>query len=140
MSSLFDTAVALQASALFERLSAEALLPLAALCEELDLESGECLFQQGDPGDALYVIVRGEVLVLRGGEFVARLGAGQCVGELAVLDWETRSAQAIAEGSTQLIRLERNDLLDVLRDYPVVVEGMVQVLVERIRRLQVLPE
>jgi CRP-like cAMP-binding protein len=92
------------------------------------------LFESGEVGDALYVIVAGEVDVVRGGAVIARLGAGECVGEMAALDWEPRSATVRAGAPTRLVRLERNDLMDLLTDYPELVRSLARVLVERIRR------
>jgi CRP/FNR family transcriptional regulator, cyclic AMP receptor protein len=106
---------------------------VAALCGEITLETGEALFQTGEEGDALYVVVVGSVEVVRGTERVATLGPGECVGEMAALDWEPRSATVRALEPTGMIRLERNDLMDLLTDFPELVRSLARVLVERIR-------
>lgn len=104
------------------------------MCDEVSLDKGEVLFEAGEVGDALYVVVAGEVDVVRGGAVIAHLGAGECVGEMAALDWEPRSATVRATAPTRLVRLERNDLMDLLTDYPELVRSLARVLVERIRR------
>ena len=107
---------------------------MARLCSELELEDGDTLFEAGELGDSLYVIVSGGVRVVRGETRVAELGPGECVGEMAALDWEPRSASVIATASTLLVRLDRNDLQDLLADYPELVRALAAVLVERLRR------
>jgi CRP-like cAMP-binding protein len=129
-------AVALRQAPLFAEVPADTLLPVAHLCGEVELEADEALFAAGDAGDSLYVVIRGAVRVERDGQVVAILGQSECVGEMAVLDWEPRSATVIADRPTLLIRLDRNDLLDLLADRPELVEGLAQVLAERLRRLQ----
>ena len=134
MLTLIDKAVALQGTPLFHRLPAEALLPVAAWMFEVELDEGDPLFHEGESGDALYVVVRGRVIVERQGTPLATLGTGECVGELAVLDWEPRSATVTAAAPTLLLRLERHDLLDLLYDHATLADDLARVLVERIRQ------
>jgi len=133
---ILEKALALRSAHLFGNLPAEALLPIANLCSELDVECGDALMQAGEVGDSLYIVVRGSVRVERDGSTLAVLGAGECVGEMAALDWEPRSASVTAEESTRLVRLDRNDLLDLLADHPQLVSALAQVLVERLRKTQ----
>jgi CRP-like cAMP-binding protein len=133
MLDLVERALALRAAPLFGPLTAEELLPVAELCTEVELAAGALLFSQGELGDSLYVVVSGGVLAVRDGKELARLGAGECVGELAALDWEPRSATVTAVEPTKLIRLERDDLFDLLGDHPELVRALAGVLVARIR-------
>jgi CRP-like cAMP-binding protein len=136
MLDVLDRALALHQAPLFAALSADELLPLAELCATVELEAGERLFDEGDPGDSLYVIVSGRVSVEQGGRVVAVLEAGECVGELAALDWEPRSATVAAIVRSELVRLERDDLLDQLGDHPELLRALAIVLTERLRRRQ----
>ena len=116
---------------------ADALVPVAALCTETELDAGEALFHEGDIGDALYVIERGSVSVERDGEILATFGVGECVGEMAALDWEPRSATVVASEPSRLLRLDRVDLLDLLGDQSPLVESLASVLAARLRRMKV---
>ena len=129
-----EKALSLRAAPLFAELSAETLLPVAAMCHVVVLERGEVLFESGEVGDAMYVLVDGAVEVVKSGEVIATLEAGECVGEMAALDYEPRSATVRARAATRLVRLERNDLMDLLTDYPELVRSLATVLVERIRK------
>lgn len=128
-----ERVLALRAAPLFAALPTRDLLPVANLCTELSLESGEPLFHEGELGDAVYVLASGRVAVERDSAVVATLGAGECVGELAVLDWHPRSATVTAVEPSRLIRLDRHDLLDLIGDYPQIADNLASVLVERVR-------
>jgi CRP-like cAMP-binding protein len=131
--SSLDRALALRGAPLFAGLSAEALIPVAALCTEVRLGPDDTLFRAGELGDAMYVVVEGTVRVIAGTEVIKLLGKGECVGEMAALDWEPRSATVVADGNTLLVRLGRNELMDLLRDYPEIVRSLALVLASRIR-------
>jgi len=133
---ILEKVLALRSAHLFESLPAEALLPIANLCSEVEVDSDEPLIQAGEIGDSLYVVVRGSVRVERDGATLARLGVGECVGEMAALDWEPRSASVLADEPTRFIRLDRNDLMDLIADHPELVVGLAEVLVERLRKMQ----
>ncbi len=136
MLDILEKVLALRSAPLFGKLPADALLPIANLCSELEVESGDALIQAGEVGDSLYIVVRGSVRVERDGVSLAVLGAGECVGEMAALDWEPRSASVTVEEAGSLIRLDRNDLLDLLADHPLLVSGLAEVLVGRLRNMQ----
>jgi len=121
---------------MFSTLSAEALLPVATLATETRLAPEEVLFVAGDMGDAMYVVVEGSVRVIRDRAVIAKLGRGECVGEMAALDWEPRSATVIADAPTLLIRLGRNELMDLLRDHPELVRSLAMMLADRIRKMR----
>jgi CRP-like cAMP-binding protein len=130
-----DKAIALRAAPLFASMHADELLPVATLCADVTLDGGDVLFEQGDLGDAMYVVIRGKVLIERDGEVIAELGPGETVGEMAVIDWEPRSASVIAHEPTQLIRLDRHDLLDLLVQSPTLATRMTAVLIDRVRTM-----
>ena len=136
MLDILEKVLALRSSHLFAALPAEVLLPIANFCSELEVESGELLMEAGETGDSLYILIDGSVRVERDGATLAVLGAGECVGEMAALDWEPRSASVIAEETSRLVRLDRDDLLDLLADHPQLVVGLAEVLVGRLRKMQ----
>src|SRR5690606_18970224 len=101
----------------------------------VELEHGEILFGAGELGDALYVILDGAVdVIAEDGGAIARLGAGECVGEMAALDWEPRSATVAGAPRARLLRVDRNDLFDLLADHPALVSRLAVVLADRIRK------
>jgi CRP-like cAMP-binding protein len=82
--------------------------PLAGAVSRQRLPAGEMVFRQGEPADAVYFVLCGVALVLRGasdGEIV-RIGPGQCFGEVGVLSGYPRSASVVAETSLEVLRIE----------------------------------
>ena len=91
---------------------------LRAQMTELTLARGDVLFRAGDPGDALYVSLQGEVAIMlpgRSGRRLALLAPGIVVGELALLHSTQRSADAVADSALTVLRLD-TATFDRMRD------------------------
>lgn len=110
------------------------------------LALGETVFDQGDPGDRLYVIQSGEIELTReapaGQRVVARLGPGDFFGELSVVLGERRSTRAVAVSTTRVLELDRDTLESMCLAQPEIAIRMIRVLVARLieaeRRLALL--
>jgi CRP-like cAMP-binding protein len=110
------------------------------------LSPGEIVFDEGDPGDHLYVIQSGEVELVRETpeqqRVVARVGAGDFFGELGLVLGGERTSRAVAVSTTRLIALDRDTLEGMCLDQPEIAIRMIRVLVSRLieaeRRLAVL--
>lgn len=103
---------ALRGSKLFGELDEAALLELETELELLWIEGGKTLFRQGEPGDALYLIVSGKLAVWvqppgRERYLAAELGRGATVGEMSAIDGEPRSATVVAARDSQVGRLSK---------------------------------
>jgi CRP-like cAMP-binding protein len=99
---------------------------------------GRVIFEEGDPGDYLYVITSGQVRVYLlnadGREVTLRAyGPSEVFGELAVLDGQPRSAGASALDDVRAFALHRDDFRAMLRDNFALVEHVIGLLVERLR-------
>ena len=81
---------------LFRALPGEELAQIAEIAEEQPFAFGDQVFTEGEPGDALYLVVEGTVKVHQGGKQLAQLGPRDVFGEMAVLDSEPRSATVTA--------------------------------------------
>jgi predicted acylesterase/phospholipase RssA/CRP-like cAMP-binding protein len=108
----------------------------------LRLAGGETLFTQGDPPDYLYIVVHGrlEVVVAReSGEHsvVARLGPGACVGEMALLTGEPRSATVRAVRNSELARLSKREFDLMLDGHSRAATEIARTLVRRLRETTV---
>jgi len=131
-------AAALEASGVLAWLSPAARARLAAAGSPLALETGQLLCQAGDPGDAAYIVLDGEVEVLvrsEGGKPV-RLSshrAGALIGEMAALDGGARSADMAAATRCRLWRLPRQALLDAFAAEPTAAVALVAELSRRLR-------
>lgn len=96
--------------------------------------SRDWLFRQGDPTDALYVIISGRLEVVRDGELVRELGAGDVVGELGVLTGAPRQASVRARRDTQLVRIAPESVEEVLRQDPSVLRALTNALANQVQR------
>lgn len=101
---------------LFHGMAETELAQIATLAEALTYHAGDVIFKQGDAGDAVYLIHAGQVEVRVQTEQTTTsavyLGAGQTVGEMALVDQATRSATIVAvDDPTQLFRLNISDLV-----------------------------
>ncbi|MCU1246000.1 MAG: hypothetical protein JWN02_1910 [Acidobacteria bacterium] len=108
---------------LFEHLSDDERLRLSEVVDSRDLAAGETLFHAGEPGESLFVVRAGEVeLYIKdtaGQKIVLTVaGEGEIFGELALLDRGARTATAVALTDTQLLELDRGDLLLLFQKTP----------------------
>ena len=101
----------------FASLPPALLSDLAGRLTRVNLAEGQELFKYGDQGDAMYVLRSGRVEVEIGGERVATLRVGDCVGEAALLTGEPRSATVRALESIELLRFDRNDFDRIVREH-----------------------
>ncbi len=118
---------------LFASIPDYALAAVARIIEEVELEAGDTLIEEGDPGDCLYIVVEGEVRVHRQDRTIITLGPGNSVGELAVLDPEPRSASVSAVGNTFLFRIDKEPFDEIMADRPEIARGIIRALARRVR-------
>ncbi len=130
---LLDHVLALGAVPLFANVTAAQLLPLATVARERTFAAGEVMFRQGDTSNALYVILKGEVQVDRDGRMLDVLGENECVGEMGVLDNQPRAATARAVGEVKTLEIAASDFEDLREIAPGLAEGIIRVLVGRVR-------
>jgi CRP/FNR family transcriptional regulator, cyclic AMP receptor protein len=129
----------LRETELFERLDGGTLQELADHTLQRIFERGQSIFVQDEPGDRLFIIVDGVVkLLVRSstGESIelVRHTRPAVIGELAVLDSGPRSATAEAADRTTVLSLSRDELFEVLRSEPDVVDAMLRRLTGIVRR------
>ena len=118
---------------LFRDLPGEELATIADIAEEQPCAAGEAVFAEGEPGDALYLVVEGAVRVHRGARHLAQLGVREVFGEMAVLDSRPRSASVTVLKDAVLLKIARDDFRDVLQERPEIGMGIIQVLSRRLR-------
>jgi CRP-like cAMP-binding protein len=110
----------LSTSALFRPLEKSERRELATRFRARDALAGEVVITQGARGDGLYVVLAGEVEVLRDGGVAGTLGAGDVFGEMSLLDGVPAVATVRTLRRTSLLRLPPSDLEAVLERYPAV--------------------
>ena len=123
---------------LFESLDNEAAGELCNLLNSLDRKAGAVLFRAGDEGDAMYLIERGKVRICvrttQGHELtLTELGRGDFFGEMALLDGQRRSADAVVAEDARLAVLSREHFLSFVRSSPNLALELLTALANRLR-------
>ena len=106
---------ALRPVPIFRGLTKEDLFEVARMTTEVTYPADETVVREGDPGDALYIIVEGTVEIHTGGRMVARMTAGDFFGEISLFDGEPRSATVVAVDDVVLLRLKSSDFETLLK-------------------------
>ncbi|MBI2323541.1 MAG: cyclic nucleotide-binding domain-containing protein [Chloroflexi bacterium] len=105
---------------------------LAPRAEPMDVPAGATVFAEGESGDALYVVVSGELEVLSGEERVATIGPGEVVGEMALVTGEERTATVRATSDASLLRIEKADFDRLVAASPPLAMAVSRLLAERL--------
>ncbi|MBI4702381.1 MAG: cyclic nucleotide-binding domain-containing protein [Deltaproteobacteria bacterium] len=133
MPSTIEKILLLRSAPIFERVAGEDLVPLARVAEPVAYAAGEVIFDEGDIGTDLYVILSGRVAISRGAERIASLGPSEAFGEMAVLDQAPRSARASAEQDSELLRIGSEEFYEILHEQVEIAEGVIRMLTRRLR-------
>lgn len=139
-----DTTPALEilaASPLFKRLNRAMRAEIADDLELVTVSAGQALFQQGDPGDSMYIVDRGLLEVRlqdKGGvtRVLDRLDSGAAVGELALLTGQPRTADVVAVADSRLLRIDKSGFDTLTERHPEVASGIANSITPRIQRLR----
>jgi len=130
---------ALLTSPFFAHMKPVELDELIAFSTERRASRGTLIFSKGDPGSFMLAVLTGHVRVgttsLEGREITLNvIGPGEIVGEIALLDGKPRSADAVAAEDTTMMVIERRIFLPFLIRHEGLVERMLVVLCDRLRR------
>lgn len=122
---------------LFQGLDRLALAQLVPSLVELTYSEGETVFLQGEAGDALFIIVEGEVSVRRreqdkNARQIAVLRCGDCFGEIALLTGALRAADVIALSELHLLRISRGRFEHLVKHHPSISQFFAGLLARRI--------
>jgi CRP/FNR family cyclic AMP-dependent transcriptional regulator len=134
-----ETGVGLANTPLFAALDADAAAALRSCMRDQRVARGRTLFNEGDPGDSLYVVTEGKIKLGRtaadGREnLLAILGPGEMFGELSLFDPGPRTATATAVTDAAVLGLGHDDLQPWLTGRPEVASHLLRALAQRLRR------
>jgi CRP/FNR family transcriptional regulator len=123
---------ALKRAPLFAELTNKELTQLARVSEDVDLPSGTVLCKEGEIGHEFFVIVDGKVDVTRKGKKVATRGAGDFVGEIALLEETRRMATVTAKTDLRAFVLTEQSFRLLLDEAPSVERKVLRALARRV--------
>jgi CRP/FNR family cyclic AMP-dependent transcriptional regulator len=125
---------------IFSRCKRGDLKALAKSCQEMTFEEGEVICKQGERGSALFIITSGKAEVMEeqsDGNVVklAEIYEPGVIGELSVIDGESRTATVVARQRTQCLVLTSWDLNATIKDRPLIALDILKIVIERYRSL-----
>ncbi len=118
---------------IFAHTPEEILVDIARLLKEITVATNATIFEKGEQGDSMYIIVEGEVAALDGDRVFTRMGERQVFGEMALLDGEPRTATIRATQATRLLRLDQEPFYELMDDRIEIARGIIHVLLQRLR-------
>ena len=129
---------ALGAAPMFSHITLEGIAELAQASVDVEYAPGQILCEQDERGEEVFILLDGEVLIVRGrgaDEHVINVvGPGSLIGEMAVLDPAPRSATARAGASgVHVLRLNGDAFRGVLNANPTIASGLIRTLAQRLR-------
>jgi AAA family ATP:ADP antiporter len=108
---------------------------LGSIAQVVNADGGKLLIRRGEPTDALYVVIRGEVELQGVGEQTLRVTDGSPFGTWALIDEDPSLVEARTVRPTRLLRIQRRDFYDLLADHPELGLDLLQGLARRVRTL-----
>lgn len=137
-----DTVAFLRNMRLFRNVDDTDLATFARSLREQPLRRGQVLFREGDHGDEMFLVRSGSIVVSKGvtgrvEQVLARMGAGDFFGEMALFDRSPRSATIQADTEVMLLVLDREALARLTADSPraaaAFFQSLVHVFIDRLR-------
>ncbi|MFH1982438.1 MAG: Crp/Fnr family transcriptional regulator [Pseudomonadota bacterium] len=130
---------------LFQGMTRECIAELLPKLQRVTLAKGDVLFRKGAEGGRLFIVQKGAIKIVlpspQGGEMIVCIfSEGDFLGEMALLDREPRSADAIAVRDSELLAISRRDFIDFLRSNETAMETILSTLSRRLRRTDTLLE
>ena len=124
---------------IFSDLSEKECEFLKHICKPRNYLKNSMIILEEEYGDLVFLVKVGTIKITRvndeGKEVIlALLGPGEMFGELAVLDGEARSANALAQENCELFAINKEDFLDILKNYPIVSYNVMSELAKRLRK------
>lgn len=126
----------------FQDYSYKELEILSRYLGQTSVEKGEVIFNEGDPGSFMLILIEGRISIYKSGENGRHLlsyeGKGRIIGEMALLDRERRSAQCVADTPCEVLTLNHEGLERLAAEHPMLgyrfMFSLARLLSKRLRR------
>jgi CRP/FNR family cyclic AMP-dependent transcriptional regulator len=115
---LIEKVLLLRSLSIFSDTPEIILAELAPLMQQKEVEQGTLIFEEGEQGDCMYIILSGEIEIHKGKTVLAVLKEKEVFGELSLLDAETRSASATAKTDCLLFKIDQEPFYELIESRP----------------------
>jgi len=102
-------------------------------CPVIDVKAGSTVFQLGEPGATMYVILSGRIDMVNGDRLIESLGAQEAFGMMSLIDALPRTATALVSEDAQLAVIDRKKYQFMLHELPSFAIFLIQTLANRVR-------
>ena len=133
MYSILEKTIILKSIDLFSQIPSHVLTKIGKISSEINYDKGFKIFKKGDFGDSLFVIVKGKINIIQDHNSIAILDAGSCIGEMALLDHEPRSADALTMTDVVLLQIDQSSFYDLMAKSPDIMKQIINILTKRLR-------
>lgn len=130
---MIASADALREIPLFKACSDRSIEIISGIARDETFPEGAVLVREGEPGDSLIVIKRGSATVDQGGSTIRRLGPGDFLGEIALIDGRPRTATVTAAEPVDVLVIDRTGFARLMDEFPVIRFDLVTALTDRLR-------
>ena len=135
MYSVLEKTIFLKSIDLFSQIPGNILTKIGQISHEITFEKNSEIFKKGDHGDSLFVIIKGKINILQNHNSIAILKKGSCIGEMAILDHEPRSADAVALTESILLKIDQNTFYELMATSPDIMKQIIKILTKRLRKI-----
>ena len=135
MFTVIEKVMALQNVDVFAEVPTEPLSHLALISEEALFQTGETVYREADPPTAMYLILEGRVRLHRGELEVTVAGPGEVFGTWSLFDDEPMVVTATSLEAVRLLRIDKEDFVDLLADHVEITQGILKGMTRRLHSL-----
>ena len=130
-----EKVIFLQDVDIFEYTLTEGLTHLAAITDEIELEPNYVIYKEGDIPDAMYMVIEGKVRLVMGEQEVRVAEEKEVFGTWALLEDEPHVMTATTIEACRLLKINKEDFIDLLADNVQITQSVLKGLVKKIRIL-----
>ena len=130
-----EKVIFLQDVDIFQMISTEDLARLGAIAEEIEYKKDQVVFQINELSDSMYMVIDGKVSLDRDGDTVMFAGPKDVFGTWALFDDEARVVNATVVEPSILLRIDKEDFIDLLADNVQITQSVLKAIVGKLRNL-----
>ena len=133
MFTILEKTILLKTVDLFQDIPGELLSQVSQISKAKNYDNGEIIFKDGDIGDSMFIVLEGKISITKGDKEIALLDKGASLGEMALLDNENRSANAIAKDDSILLKINQDVFYELMESNADIMKQIIKLLTGRIR-------
>ena len=132
MLTVIEKVLFLQDVDIFEHVTNEDLSHIAAVADEVRFKAGEEIYKEGESSDSMYMVLKGNVKIHIGESLVMIQNLKDVFGAWSLFDDEVRLVSATAFEDCLLLRIDKEDMIEILADHVGITEGILKAMAKRL--------